>query len=82
MQLTPKIARAAAWAAATDAGNRSMQKAGRTVWDEDDYNASCGEFERLWPSEVCAPLQAMLPSAPMRNYGKKTRKKISGCTGP
>jgi hypothetical protein len=54
MQLTPKIARAAAWAAATDAGNRSMRAGNRTAWNEDDYNAACEEFYRLWPSEVAA----------------------------
>lgn len=33
------IAKAAA-AAGQDAGNRSMSKAGRTAWNEDDHNAA------------------------------------------
>lgn len=35
-------------AAATDTGNRSMWAGGRTKWNEDDFNAACDEFERLW----------------------------------
>ena len=46
-----RMSREIAWAAAWDAGNRSMRKAGREVWNEDDYNAACAEFERLWPVE-------------------------------
>ena len=45
MVLTRKLA----WAAATDAGNRSMRHAGRTVWDEEDFNVAAAEFDRLWP---------------------------------
>lgn len=41
-----------AMAAAKDAANRSMRKAGRTKWNEDDWNAMCAEFERLWPVEA------------------------------
>lgn len=43
MILTPAMIRAAA----TDAGNRSMRAAGRTVWAAEDYDAACAEFERL-----------------------------------
>jgi hypothetical protein len=45
MTLTRDIARAAS----QDTGNRSMRKAGRTAWNEDDYSAACAEFNRLWP---------------------------------
>ena len=38
-----------AMAAARDEGNRHMRKHGRTVWNEDDWNAMCAEFNRLWP---------------------------------
>jgi len=41
--LTPRIA----WAAAMDAGNRSMRQAGRRVWNEADQQAAYQEFERL-----------------------------------
>lgn len=41
--LTQDLARAAA----TDAGNRSMRKAGRTKWDADDFNAAAQEYDRL-----------------------------------
>ncbi len=40
-----------AWAAATDAGNRSMRAAARSVWSEEDFNAAAREFNRLWPLE-------------------------------
>ena len=40
-----------AHAAGQDAGNRSMRKAGRLSWNDDDYAAACAEFERLWPAE-------------------------------
>jgi hypothetical protein len=44
-----------AMAAARDAGNRSMRKAGRTAWAVADYNVACAEFERLWPEEKDEP---------------------------
>ena len=34
-------------AAAEDAANRQMRKAGRECWNEDDWNLACAEFERL-----------------------------------
>jgi len=43
--LTRQLARAAA----QDAGNRSMRKAGRNAWNADDYDAAVAEFNRLWP---------------------------------
>lgn len=46
-----KMTRELAHAASMDAGNRSMRKAGRTVWNEADYNASVAEFDRLWSVE-------------------------------
>lgn len=45
------LTRELAVAAATDAGDLSMRSAGRDVWNADDYNAACAEFERLWPLE-------------------------------
>ena len=36
-------------AAATDAGNRSMRKAGRKVWSQDDADAAADEYNRLVP---------------------------------
>jgi hypothetical protein len=47
LSMTPAIARAAA----RDAANRQMHAAGRTAWNEDDYNLACDEFLRLWPEE-------------------------------
>lgn len=46
-----QLTRDLAWAAATDAGNRSMRQAGRTKWSQRDYNAAIREFDRLWPLE-------------------------------
>lgn len=48
---TITITRRIAWAAATDAGNRSMRDAGRTAWSQEDYDAAVAEFYRLWPVE-------------------------------
>jgi hypothetical protein len=43
-----QLTRELAWASATDAGNRSMRKAGRSAWSRVDYNAAAKEFKRLW----------------------------------
>lgn len=43
------LTRDIAYAAATDAGNRSMWAGGRRKWNVDDYNTAVDEFERLWP---------------------------------
>lgn len=43
MELNRKVI----YAAARDAGNRSMRKAGRSVWSEADFNAAADEFARL-----------------------------------
>lgn len=42
-----KLTKAMVYAAGRDAGNRSMRAAGRTEWNEDDYNAAAAEFARL-----------------------------------
>lgn len=49
--MTITLTRKLAWASSTDAGNRSMRKAGRDKWDQEDYNAAVDEFNRLWPIE-------------------------------
>lgn len=49
---TAPTTRPLAWAAATDAGNRSMQAAGRTAWNEEDYRIARETFDRLWPKEL------------------------------
>lgn len=36
--------------ASMDAGNRSMRKAGRSAWNDDDFDAATAEWERLRPS--------------------------------
>jgi hypothetical protein len=43
MEMTYQIAHAAGW----DAGNRSMRAAGRTKWNEDDWNAAAEVMYRL-----------------------------------
>jgi hypothetical protein len=42
---TYELAHAAAW----DAGNQSMQRAGRERRNEEDWNAMCDTFNRLFP---------------------------------
>ena len=46
-----QISRQIAYAAGRDAGNRSMRAAGRTEWNDDDWDAA---------SEVTARLLALL----------------------
>jgi hypothetical protein len=41
--MTYELAHAAGW----DAANRSMRKAGRTVWNKDDYDVACETMNRL-----------------------------------
>lgn len=45
-----------AFAAGTDAGNRSMRAAGRTKWNRADYNAAAREQARIL--ETVAPERA------------------------
>ncbi|MEQ1888635.1 MAG: hypothetical protein ABL951_05575 [Alphaproteobacteria bacterium] len=49
IEITPDLARAAA----TDAANRAMRKAGRTAWSEDDYDLAQQTFLR--PITLPAP---------------------------
>jgi hypothetical protein len=49
--MKPILTRKLAWAAATDAGNAHMRKAGRTKWNQADYNAAVAKFNELWPEE-------------------------------
>ena len=43
--LTPELINAIAM----DAANRSMRKAGRTAWNEDDWNCACALYGELTP---------------------------------
>lgn len=51
MKPTLKIAmdRKLAYSCAMDAANRNMRAEGRLAWDEDDSEAYCEAFNRLWP---------------------------------
>ncbi len=42
---TPTLAHAAGW----DAGNRSMREAGRTEWNEDDWNEAARIYTKILP---------------------------------
>ena len=44
--MTKEIARAAAM----DAGNAHMRKAGRTKWDRTDFYAASRTYNKLWPA--------------------------------
>jgi hypothetical protein len=44
-----------AMAAAHDAGNTSMRKAGRTKWDVEDWNIMCRTFDEIWRPHVRFP---------------------------
>ena len=39
-----------AHAAATDAANNQMRKAGRKKWSKADYNLACKTLNKLWKS--------------------------------
>jgi hypothetical protein len=49
--LKMRLTRAIVWAAATDAGDRSMRAAGRTEWSEEDFNAAAMIFAQLSEEE-------------------------------
>jgi len=65
---TQAIAHAAGW----DAGNRVMRAAGRTAWNEDDWDAACEVFNRLMrivdaeASLAAAQAAAEAPAIPKR----------------
>lgn len=44
-----------AYAASVDAANRSMRKAGRKRWSEEDRDIAASEFSRLRPLEAEYP---------------------------
>jgi hypothetical protein len=43
LKMSYSLARAAGW----DEGDKNMKKNGRTMWNEDDWNASCRKFYEL-----------------------------------
>jgi hypothetical protein len=49
------MAREYAHSISIDTGNRSMRKAGRKAWNEDDSNAATEAFNRCWPLEAEYP---------------------------
>ena len=63
--------RTLAQAAATDAGNRSMLKAGRRVWNAEDYNAATNTLNSLWTDEdeLRASQQAFLHAKELAEGG-------------
>lgn len=54
-------------AASKDAADRSMRTAGRTHWNEDDYNVAVDEFNRLWPLEKDYPWMTPEQVAEIKN---------------
>lgn len=48
MQMTREFADAAA----RDAANARMRKAGRKAWNDADWNVAVRTFNRLWPLEA------------------------------
>ena len=56
------MTRALASAAATDAANRRMRKAGRKRWNAADCNAAAKLFNELWPATpwVSQPIEVIL----------------------
>lgn len=57
-KMTQEIARAAA----QDAGNRSMRKAGRKVWNLEDYLLANCKYNELWPEEKETGTEPLSPS--------------------
>lgn len=48
--------RVLAFAAAAQAGTRSMLAAGRVTWTEEDWNAVRAELDRVWPEVIIAEI--------------------------
>jgi hypothetical protein len=44
-----RLTREIAWRSAPDAGQRHCRAAGRSTWDESDFNVAVAEFARLCP---------------------------------
>lgn len=49
--MRPQMTYEIAHAAGTDAANRSLRKARRKCWNQEDYDTMWREFDRLWPVE-------------------------------
>jgi hypothetical protein len=61
-----QLTRESAYAAAQDAANRNMRKAGRKRWNQADWNAACRVFDRLYPPSV------MVADTPDRQQNSQT----------
>lgn len=57
VELTYKLA----MAAGQDAGNRNMRHAGRTVWNEDDWNVAAEIASELLATMRASPADDLLP---------------------
>lgn len=62
LKMTEELVRAAAW----DAANASMRKAGRSKWSREDQSVYCQTFDRLGmahlPAEAKLRLFGILPA--------------------
>jgi hypothetical protein len=59
---TQAVAHAVGW----DAGNSAMRAAGRTAWNEDDWDAACDAFDRLMRLADSAAAPTAATAAPKR----------------
>lgn len=64
------MTREMAWAMATDEGNRSMRRAGRMTWNQDDFNAAAKMFNRLWPEKWEPPIYRNWDNLPKEKVGE------------
>lgn len=70
MTMTSAMARAAA----QDAANRQMRKAGRKKWSRADYNLAVRTFDRLWPSEGRVARRGAAKASPSRRSQPRDKK--------
>jgi len=69
--MKPMITAAIAYAAGADAGNRSMSKAGRSAWNDDDFDIACDEYNRLMA--YCLTVSPVIGMSPMLNSPSPSR---------
>lgn len=60
------VNRQIAWAAATDAGNRSMKAGKRKAWSIEDRNVAASTFERLYPQRPLIAIETTVLYAERR----------------
>jgi hypothetical protein len=70
IEITYELARAAS----LDAAHSQMQRAGRTIWNKDDYDLAAVVFHKLWPCpsdvkcELCEDVREYVNRCPICDW--------------